>query len=66
MTSTITTLSSELSALLRERFCAAFPDSPEAAAAGRVTPSAKPGFGDWQCSDALQLARSLHMPPKTL
>ena len=63
-----TTLSfaEELSAWLGARFAAAFPDSPDAARAGRVVPSAKAGFGDYQCADAMQLARPLRMPPRKI
>ena len=63
-----TTLSftEELSAWLGARFAAAFPDSPDAARAGRVIPSAKAGFGDYQCADAMQLARPLRMPPRKI
>lgn len=60
------TLSAELAALVRERFAAAFPDCPEAASAGRVVPSARPGFGDYQCSDAMQLSRALRLPPRAI
>ena len=63
---TIPSFAEELSAWLGARFAAAFPDSPEAARAGRVVPSAKAGFGDFQCSDAMQLARPLRLPPRKI
>ena len=63
---TTRSLAEELSAWLGARFAAAFPDSPEAAAAGRVVPSAKAGFGDFQCAGAMQLARPLRRPPRAI
>ena len=63
---TIPSFAEELSAWLGARFAAAFPDSHEAARAGRVVPSTKAGFGDFQCSDAMQLARPLRMPPRKI
>ena len=63
---TIPSFAEELSAWLGARFAAAFPDSPEAARAGRVVPSTKAGFGDFQCSDAMQLARPLRLPPRKI
>ena len=62
----IPSFAEELSAWLGARFAAAFPDSPEAAKSGRVVPSAKAGFGDFQCSDAMQLARPLRRPPRAI
>ncbi|MBR1835858.1 MAG: arginine--tRNA ligase [Kiritimatiellae bacterium] len=59
-------LADEISALLRAGFAAAFPGCPEAEAAGRAAPSSKPGFGDFQCSGAMQLARALRIPPRAV
>ncbi len=61
-----TLLEDELSNWLSGRFAAAFPGSPEAAAAGRVAPSARPEFGDYQCNDAMGLAKTLRMPPRKI
>ena len=54
----------ELSAWLGKRLAAAFPDCPDAAAAGRTVASSRRGFGDYQCSGAMQLSRPLHLPPR--
>ena len=56
----------ELTAWLRGCFQRAFPDVPEAAQAGRVVLSQRPEFGDFQCSDAMQLARPLRMAPRQI
>ncbi len=55
-----------LSDLLRRRFSEVFPESPEAAEAGRVIPSANPAFGDFQCNDAMSLTRALQIPPRAI
>lgn len=55
-----------LSQWLGERFAAAFPGVPEAAKAGRVVPSARPEFGDFQCNDSMGLAKALHQPPRKI
>ena len=55
-----------LTDLLRQRFADVFPESPEAATAGRVTAVANPDFGDFQCNDAMALSKILRMPPRTI
>ena len=55
-----------LTALLRSRFVAAFPDRPETASAGRVTASTNPEFGDFQCNDAMTLSKVLRLPPRAI
>ena len=55
-----------LTDLLRQRFAAVFPESPEAAMAGRVTAAANPDFGDFQCNDAMALSKILRMPPRAI
>lgn len=51
---------------LRARFAQTFPDCPDAASAGRVLPSANPEFGDFQCNDAMGLAKALRLPPRAI
>ena len=60
------TLENTLSKILSKRFAEVFPDCPEAAAAGRVAASANPAFGDFQCNDAMPLAKALKMPPRAV
>ena len=59
-------LETTLSKLLSTRFAEVFPDCPEAAVAGRVTASANPAFGDFQCNDAMPLAKALKIPPRAV
>lgn len=52
---------------LNDRFAAEFGHScPGRAPALKVTPATRPEFGDYQCNDALGLARQLHMPPRDI
>ncbi len=55
-----------LSTLLCKRFAHVFPASPEAAQAGRVIASANPEFGDFQCNDAMSLAKALRLSPRAI
>ncbi len=51
---------------LRARFAAAWPEFADQFAGVRMVPSANPQFGDFQCNDAMALARLLRMPPRAL
>ncbi len=55
-----------LTDLLGKRFAQVFPESPEAAQAGRVIASANPEFGDFQCNDAMALAKALRLSPRAI
>lgn len=60
-------LTDALSAWLRERFAATFPDlAPEALTAVGAVPAANPKFGDFQCNAAMPLAKALHKPPRVV
>ncbi|MGI5868954.1 MAG: arginine--tRNA ligase [Kiritimatiellia bacterium] len=51
---------------LGARFAQTFPGCPDAASAGRVLPSTNPEFGDFQCNDAMGLAKALRTPPRAI
>jgi arginyl-tRNA synthetase len=51
---------------LRGRFAAAWPEHAAQFASVRAVPSANPQFGDYQCNDAMPLAKALRMPPRAL
>lgn len=55
-----------LSSWLRERFAAAWPEHADRFDGIRVVPAANPQFGDFQCNDAMALAKALRMPPRAL
>ena len=52
----------DLNVLVRTAFEKAFPE--EDFGFVRVTPATDPKFGDYQCNDALKIARKLKMPPR--
>src|SRR5690554_1043533 len=54
-----------LEAWLRQAFFAAFPEAPPSLAPGLV-PATDPEFGDFQCNDAMSLAKSLRMAPRAI
>lgn len=54
-----------LSNWLRECFRAAFGEAC-ADASIRVTPATEPEFGDFQCNDAMPLAKTLRKPPRVI
>ena len=60
------TLSDTLTDWLRESFRAAFPELGDAVADVRAVPSGKPEFGDYQCNDAMALAKILKRPPREI
>ena len=55
----------ELVARLRNSFGAAFPGAADFSKI-RVLPATDPKFGDFQCNDAMGLARALHLPPRKI
>lgn len=55
-----------LTDLLNSRFREVFPDNDAAATAGTVTAAGNPEFGDFQCNDAMALAKALRMPPRAI
>lgn len=55
-----------LSRLFGMRFADVFPESAEARLAGRVIASANLGFGDFQCNDAMSLAKALRLSPRAI
>ncbi|MCL1910255.1 MAG: arginine--tRNA ligase [Kiritimatiellaeota bacterium] len=66
LTPTRKTLEETLTDIFAAAFTAAFPDCPQAADAGRVSASANPEFGDFQCNGAMALAKNLKMPPRAV
>ena len=52
----------ELTEIVKGAFAKAFPG--EDASGVRVVPATDPKFGDYQCNDALKLAKRLHMNPR--
>ena len=58
------TCESELSAWLAGAFAKAFPDA--GIPAPRVLPATDAKFGDFQCNDAMGLAKILHKPPRAI
>ena len=52
----------ELTEIVKGAFAKAFPE--EDASGVRVVPATDPKFGDYQCNDALKLAKRLHMNPR--
>lgn len=60
------TIEDLLSGLLSQRFAETFPANEEASRAGRVIPSANPAFGDFQCNDAMGLAKALRLSPRAI
>lgn len=61
-----TTIENLLSGLLRQHFVAVFPKNDDAARAKRVIPAANPAFGDFQCNDAMGLAKALRLSPRAI
>jgi len=55
----------ELAQWLKSCFCAAFGDTCKDIAI-RVTPATDAAFGDFQCNDAMSLAKTLHKPPRAI
>lgn len=53
-----------LSRWLGKRFAEEFGDLPEGI--GRVAQTANPAFGDFQCNDAMVLAKRFKMPPRAI
>jgi len=60
------TIEDLLSGLLGQRFAEVFPLNDEAARAGRVVPAANSAFGDFQCNDAMSLAKALKQSPRAI
>lgn len=63
---TAVTIEDLLSRLLGRRFTDIFPGNNDVARAGRVIPAANPAFGDFQCNDAMGLAKALNLPPRAI
>ena len=59
-------LSEELSEYMRVAFGAAFPEAGDGVASVSVVTAANPEFGDFQCNDALSLAKVLKKPPRAV
>ena len=60
-------LEKTLERTISDAFASAFPDCPQASAAGRVDASTNPDFGDYQCNGAMPLAKAhLKMPPRAV
>lgn len=55
-----------LSSWMCKRFEAAWPDHGDNFSEIRVTPASNPQFGDFQCNDAMALAKKLRMSPRAL
>ena len=55
----------ELAQWLKAGFCAAFGEACKDLAI-RVTPATDPAFGDFQCNDALSLAKALRKAPRAI
>lgn len=54
-----------LSDYIKQAFTAAFGDAV-ADFSPRVQPATDPKFGDFQCNDSMQLAKTLHRPPRAI
>ena len=61
-----TTIVDELTGWMQSAFAAAFPDSGLDSRSVSVSPSTSLEFGDYQCNDAMPLAKSLKMPPRAI
>ena len=55
-----------LAAWMRSAFAAAFPAGERDWTSISVAPSKSPEFGDYQCNDAMPLAKVLKMPPRAI
>jgi arginyl-tRNA synthetase len=66
MSETVNTCEAQLAGWLQEAFQTAFGELRQEGPAIRVQPSTDPRFGDFQCNDAMQLAKVLHKPPRAV
>jgi arginyl-tRNA synthetase len=66
MSETANTCEAQLAGWLQEAFQAAFSELRQAGISIRVQPSTDPRFGDFQCNDAMQLAKVLRKPPRAV
>ena len=64
-TFTVGRTEAELAQWLKAGFCAAFGDACKDMVI-RVTPATDPAFGDFQCNDAMQAAKTLRKPPRAV
>ena len=64
-TFTVGRTEAELAQWLKAGFCAAFGEVCNDLAI-RVTPATDPAFGDFQCNDAMALAKTLRKPPRAI
>ena len=64
-TFTVGRTEAELAQWLKAGFCAAFGDACKDMVI-RVTPATDPAFGDFQCNDAMSLAKALRKPPRAI
>ena len=60
------TVSGLLTTWMRGQFCAAFPGQDEAFSSVSVVATANPEFGDFQCNDAMSLAKVLRKAPQQI
>jgi arginyl-tRNA synthetase len=66
MSETENTCEAQLACWLREAFQAAFEELRQQELSVRVQPATDPRFGDFQCNDAMQLAKLLRKPPRAV
>jgi arginyl-tRNA synthetase len=62
----VKTLIQELNAWMSDRLAAALPDASSEALTAGVTPTANADFGDYQCNEAMRLAKALKRPPRQI
>jgi len=65
MSETVNRCEEQLAGWLRQAFRAAFGEGQELPAV-RVQPATDPRFGDFQCNDAMQAAKTLRKPPRAV
>ena len=66
MSETVNTCEAQLAGWLQEAFGAAFGEALQGGLSIRVQPSTDTRFGDFQCNDAMQLAKVLRKPPRAV
>ncbi len=66
MSETVHTCETQLAQWLQGAFQAAFGEALQTGLAIRVQSSTDPRFGDFQCNDAMQLAKVLRQPPRAV
>ena len=65
MSETVNKCEEQLAQWVREAFQAAFGEAQDWSAL-RVQPATDPRFGDFQCNDAMQVAKTLRKPPRAV